>query len=382
MKIKFKFIISFLVFYVSTSVFAIDGFMHDAFLYMKPAVKDFSEIGIAENVSDGRAVKSSPVDLKKGDIFIDVDGCAKRVTKVTRSGNNITIDTEVPMPYEVFRIIEIPEQTADFMSAVNEKNNITAVSSSLRAVSDEDDSSSSWVDEKLIDSLLSDYDGQVTFELSFPFDGKSKSNMDSLLDEIDSYITAATTDENGDKRTDLTDEEKANVTNLENAKEQVDKRASKIEASPKLSFSPDLRWSTRTDKTNYAFKYAETGIDTHGTWKMWKWTTYYNPGYFEYNWFKDTDFGLDMTVTGGVEVKANVPIPGLAVGSESTGPYAGVYFDFGANAAVDVSYEYYTRTVKYERAFSNFNLVMWPSNENVVSAEWNPSAHQVDIVLD
>ncbi|HPO50219.1 MAG TPA: hypothetical protein PLO89_07855, partial [Spirochaetota bacterium] len=56
-----------------------DGKFHDTIIDFKNEVVDFSETGLMDNIRGGELVNLSPLDLQIGDIFIDVDGIAKKV---------------------------------------------------------------------------------------------------------------------------------------------------------------------------------------------------------------------------------------------------------------------------------------------------------------
>jgi hypothetical protein len=59
---------------------------------------------------DSRTIK----DLRVGSIFIDVDGKAKKVTRIYQEGDTVTIETEQPRPEEVFNGLTIPDQSIAF----------------------------------------------------------------------------------------------------------------------------------------------------------------------------------------------------------------------------------------------------------------------------
>ncbi|MBQ0051273.1 MAG: hypothetical protein KBT11_04310 [Treponema sp.] len=356
-----KLFIAAALFSASFSAFAIEGFLHDSFFAICSYIKDFSDIAIRENIVNGRAAAASPLDLKVGDIFIDVDGNAKKVVKITRYENNITIDTEPPEPQEVFDIITIPRQVADFKAAEEEKYaSRTATEESARAVSN--------AEKKLLDGLMPDYDIKVSPKLS-PFFSPIgiKDSSGGLLEACKQAIA----DPNN------TPEEKEH---LENTKQQIQNKFTTAKASPTFSITPDIRRKSYQNDFICDFSYVKPGIDTHGTWKFWKWTTYYDPGYYDFQWLSDIAWGMGIDVAGGV--KGTVSFPLVPVGSDAFGPYCGIYWDIGLNVTVSGSYYFYTRTAKYTESFSNFNTVFIPSNERAETIEWSPSAHQVDLLLN
>jgi hypothetical protein len=76
-------------------------------------VTDFRDDGLTGRIRDGVLVDPSPADLKVGDIFIDVDGNARKVSGVTKVGNDTYIDTVRPSFDEVYLYAEIPYQAID-----------------------------------------------------------------------------------------------------------------------------------------------------------------------------------------------------------------------------------------------------------------------------
>jgi len=110
-KIKFSI---FLVIALSVSFFSFSNTsIHDSIIDFNNNVVDFSETGLMDNVRNGSIVQISPLDLKVGSIFIDVDGIAKKVVSITQSGNDIIIDTVQPEIREVFEFYDIPIQTVN-----------------------------------------------------------------------------------------------------------------------------------------------------------------------------------------------------------------------------------------------------------------------------
>ncbi len=80
----------------------------------RPAVIDFREDGLLGCFRDGVLVNPSPADLKAGDVFIDVDGNARKVARVVREGNDWYVDTVRARFEEVFVYAEIPTQVLVF----------------------------------------------------------------------------------------------------------------------------------------------------------------------------------------------------------------------------------------------------------------------------
>ena len=74
----------------------------DMELTYKKGVLDFTNHGLPV-IRNGEVYQPTPVDLKVGDIFIDVDGNAKKVTSVTEENNTIIINT---VKAEFFEFVE------------------------------------------------------------------------------------------------------------------------------------------------------------------------------------------------------------------------------------------------------------------------------------
>ena len=108
-KIKSAVFIVFL-FLLNISAFS-NSSLRDTIMDFNNNVIDFSETGLMDNVRSGEIVQLSPLDLKVGSIFIDVDGIAKKVVRIEEVGNEIIIDTIQPEIREVFEFYRIPEQT-------------------------------------------------------------------------------------------------------------------------------------------------------------------------------------------------------------------------------------------------------------------------------
>jgi hypothetical protein len=77
-------------------------------------VIDFREDGLTGCFREGVLINPSPADLEVGDIFIDVDGNAKLVSKIEKVGKDIYIDTVKPRLEDVFLYAEIPFQIIVF----------------------------------------------------------------------------------------------------------------------------------------------------------------------------------------------------------------------------------------------------------------------------
>ncbi len=358
---------------ILSSAFAIDGLIHDSVLILSAKIKDFSDIGIRENITRGKAVNASPLDLEVGDIFIDVNGKAKKVISITRSGNNISINAVTPEISEVFDGINIPEQTADFNTAIEERDAFAEEvgSRTLEPEISEETTRSPAVTKTMLDTVMSTSDGYTKWSFTITPPGKSlysKGTFDDLKKMTDSAIKEAKAE--GDLKT---------VEELQGAKAMMSKKESAISSTAQVQITPQVRYKSWQNKAVYSASYAKTGIDTHGTWKMWKWTTYYTPGYVKYDWYRDVEFGAGLNVTGSIRANASVAIPGLSWGDGTSGPYAGFYIDFSANGGISVDYQYYKRSVHHSNVFSNFNLAFIPSNTKADDISWEPDAHQVII---
>lgn len=367
-----KFLTTAIIAALMSSAFAIDGLIHNSILILSAKIKDFSDIGIRENISRGRAITTSPLDLEVGDIFIDVNGKAKKVISITRSGNDISINAVTPELSEVFDAIQIPEQTADFQTAINERNAIAEeINPPMLELDDSEATTRSTVTKTMLDTVMSTNDGYTKWSFTITPPGKtfySKGTFDDLKKITDDAIKEAK--EAGDTKT---------VTDLQNAKAMMSKKESSISSSRSVSITPQLRYKSWQNKAIFSAAYAKTGINTHGTWKMWKWTTYYTPGYVKYDWYRDIELGAGINVTGALKANASVAIPGLSWGDGNSGPYAGFFIEFTANGGISADYQYYKRSVHHTTALSNFNLVFIPSNTNANDFSWEPDAHQVAI---
>lgn len=353
-----KIIISFLAFSFSICAFALDGLMRDSTLVLKPNVKDFSDVAIRENVLDGRAVQYSPLDLKVGDIFIDVDGGAKKVVSVSKKGNKINIKTAKPDFKEVFEYICIPEQKSDFSPVVNDYlDNRYGIQSS-------EDVSRAVSTKMVLDEFMSKKDSSV-INLSFTLKTGSKIPTFSLEPPNPSdYVK---------------EEDLKNMTEVE--KEELNKltedfkTAKKLTTSKSISITPEFRYRSNSDKIISAFKYAEIGIDRRGTWKFWKWRKYYHPGYIKFNYIRDVETGIGISVKGGANTAYKIPIyPAVA-----TGPYVSLDLEFKFNLSANLVYQYYSRDCSYNNVEANINLLFIPSNLRTNSVTWNPTVHQFNV---
>ena len=360
-----KIIISFLAFSFSICAFALDGLMRDSTLVLKPNVKDFSDVAIRENVLDGRAVQYSPLDLKVGDIFIDVDGGAKKVVSVSKKGNKINIKTAKPDFKEVFEYICIPEQESDFSPVVNDyldnRYGIQSSEDDFRAASDDSRATTS---KMVLDEFMSKKDSSVKH---FSFSLKTRDKLPTFSIEPPNpsdYVK----EEDMQHMTDVEKEE------LDKLKEDF-KKAKKLTTSLSLSIEPEIRYRSNSDTISSAFKYAEIGIDRRGTWKFWKWRKYYHPGYVKFNYIRDVETGIGISVKGGANSAYKIPIY-PAVG---TGPYVSFDMEFKFNLSANLVYQYYSRNSSYNNVEANINLLFIPSNLRTTSVTWNPTVQQLNV---
>ncbi|HUX40518.1 MAG TPA: hypothetical protein VMV83_05045 [Rectinemataceae bacterium] len=93
---------------------ALQTSFRDTVQIFRPSVVDFREDGIQGCFRGGVLINPSPAELKLGDVFIDVDGNAKKVAAVERVGSDLYVDTVAPRPEEVFLYVAIPDQTITF----------------------------------------------------------------------------------------------------------------------------------------------------------------------------------------------------------------------------------------------------------------------------
>lgn len=84
----------------------------------RPDVVDFRAEGLPGAFRDGVLVQPDPGDLKVGDVFLDVDGVARKVSRVQWADGDLYIDTVKPRFDEVYVYAEIPRQTVPLGRAV------------------------------------------------------------------------------------------------------------------------------------------------------------------------------------------------------------------------------------------------------------------------
>ncbi|HCM26324.1 MAG TPA: hypothetical protein DIC34_07250 [Treponema sp.] len=90
----------------------------NSMIHYKSGMMDFRDNGIPVCIQgDGSLVEPSPADLEEGDIFIDVDGKAKKVVGITEIDGDIYIDTAEPGLREIALFIYVPQQTILFSDA-------------------------------------------------------------------------------------------------------------------------------------------------------------------------------------------------------------------------------------------------------------------------
>lgn len=84
----------------------------------RPEVVDFRAEGLPGAFQDGVLVQPDPADLRVGDVFLDVDGVARKVSRVQWADGDLYIDTVKPRFDEVYLYAEIPRQTVSLSRAV------------------------------------------------------------------------------------------------------------------------------------------------------------------------------------------------------------------------------------------------------------------------
>ena len=351
-----------------SSAFAIDGLVRDSVFILSAKIKDFSDSGIRENITRGKAVTSSPLDLQVGDIFMDVNGHAKKVKSIVRSGNTISINTVTPEISEVFDGFNIPEQDADFQAAIKERD---AMSSMNYYDGDEELTRGETVSKTMLDNVMPTSKGYTKWSFTItpktvPISSLGKSNFDDLKKIATEEIEKA-----------KASKDKETIKNMEGLKAMISKRETAVNTATSFSITPQVRYKSWQNKAIYSASYAKISINKHGTWKIWKWTTKYDPGFVKYDWYRDTELGLGLKAEGAIKTNAVVPIPGASWGEGTSGPYAGLYFELNASGAISAEYQYYKRSAHHTSAFSNFNLIFVPSNTSAGDYGWEPDAHQI-----
>lgn len=100
-----------------SSLHALQPGFHNTIQDFRCGIIDFREDGLTGIIKDGALVYPSPADLQPGDIFIDVDGTAKKVARVEQVGNELYVDTVAPRFEEVYLYAAIPDQTLELASS-------------------------------------------------------------------------------------------------------------------------------------------------------------------------------------------------------------------------------------------------------------------------
>lgn len=341
------------------SGFAMDGFIRNATFYMKSNIIDFSESGIRENVVKGKSVYVKPTQLKVGDIFIDVDGGAKKVVKIIKDGKSISIKTVKPDFREVYDFIDIPDQSADFSPAISEYIDKRY----SPETSDYSKAAGGATEKTLLDEMLPKSAPNVKY-IETTIRINSKIDKWSTFDPS-SGVTQQAIDA-------MSQEERAAFD------EQVNeyKNKKKVITNGEVRITPKIRMRTGYDKANTSFRFASVDIDRKGTWRIWKWKIIYKPGYLNFDYVHDTELGIGIQIAGGVYSSFQVP---LYATPSPTGLYLKFLLEFKPNFTANYEFQYYTRDVKIADASSDVNAVLVPSNIRTKCYEWTPSATQHDI---
>lgn len=248
------------------SIFAEIAFDDSIFDYQCDVI-DFSESGIQENVRSNGIVDISPMDLKEGDIFVDADGTAQKVKSVSRSGNEVIIETTQPELREVFQFVSIPEQIHDV-----------------------------------------------------EFYGEDLSRANSVFTK---GILA----------------EKLSGSNVKIANKSFNV------AKGKVRIDVEGRFRNNKSKIISAFCLPYTKLNTHGTWKFWKWTIDYYKGMAKLGYDCDLEVGAGLGVTVNLSQSWSVLLfEGVVVDPVTTsGLRAEVFLWPGISGKIAAQFEAYTR---------------------------------------
>lgn len=351
---------------LSSSLFAIDGIMHDSLFCISSNVIDFSDDAIRENVIDGRSVTFSPLDLKVGDIFIDTNGHAKKVTNITINGKNISIDTVTPMAYEVFDAINIPDQSGNISDLIEEQ---------IEQTPDlEEITGSRAQNNDLLNTLM-------------PV-SKCKVNINPTIKIPVGKVPPVPTTENFaallQNQIDLSNNPEVQDEEKKIAKENISKIRQQYATLTKqhgVTINPIIRYQANVegkDYTNFGFQYIKIHIDRHGTCKFWKWTTWTEDGKGWLSIRNDSALGFGLKLGYYGQAKFSYPIvrtPGVV------GPYIGVFFNVIASANASVYGEMYIRKCITSNAQVTFNALMQKKSSNFDTQEWSPSLQQVGLIV-
>lgn len=343
----------------AAQVFALSNFMRDTIFVVKGSIKDFSDLGINETITGSRVAASNPLELKVGDIFVDVNGNAQKVTKIVKQGTNISIETETPEVAEVFKYICVPHQTTDFNDYEDEAETYSPY---MRKADIK------VQDGSMIDAFMPEDSKKWELTLNFSSDVKDYTkNVQDEIEELEEMAELAEGWENTQKANDFND--MANMLRKKNTNNNV---------SANLDLTVGVQYKKTSNKLDYDYGYSLPGWNTHGSRWPWKWTWDSGGGHAFVEYENDFDFGFYFDAFLYVDEYFSAPIPGLAYGSPSFGPFAGIYFDFEVYGGIGLNLSYYKHVKSissYRKDFTAFFSSRGEPQKTV--SIWAPSAVQV-----
>lgn len=343
-----------------TQLFALSNYMKDSIFIVKGNIRDFSEAGIGETIVGSRVASSNPLELNVGDIFVDVNGNAQKVTKIVKQGKNISIETETPEVAEVFKYIDVPYQVTDFNDygedAVTYASHIRSADSIKKA------------DGPMLDALMPEDSKSYGFTINFSKD--INDYTDKVNDEVKNLEKLADAAGNaGDSK-----KEKS----LNNMSNMLKKKNLNNSATANLDISCKLQYKKTKNNLDYSYKWSLPGFNTHGSRWPWKWTWDSGGGYAFLGYDNDFDIGLSIDFFGYVDNYLSIPIPYLAYGAPNWGPYVGVYFDVDINGGLGVSLNFYKHFEAKAAYQKDFNFYFASKGEPKKEAGiWAPGAFQI-----
>lgn len=359
-----------------TQLFALSNFMRDTVFIVKGSIKDFSEMGINETITGSRVASSNPLDLQVGDIFVDVNGNAQKVTKIVKKGNNISIETETPEIAEVFKYISVPHQSTDFNDygddAVTYSPYMRSIIDDIKPEDEEDDKplidKVSIQDGPMLDAFMPEDSKKWQLTLNFSKDIKDYTkNVSDKLDELDDLAKAAKA---------AGDSKKAN--DMNNMASMLQKKNTTNNVSANLDITVGVQYKSTSNKLDYDYKYSLPGWNTHGSRWPWKWSWDSGGGYAYVQYENDLDIGLNFDLYAYIDEYFSAPIPGLAYGASSFGPYAGVYFDLEFYGGGGFNVSYYKHIKSFSSYRKDFTSYFTSRGEPRKTTDiWGPSAWQV-----
>ena len=326
----------------SVSAFAGTNFRDSIFDYQND-VKDFSDDGINENVVDGRFVQASPLDLQVGDIFIDVDGTAQKVVSITKKKNEIIIDTIEPNIREVFLFLYSPDREIEI---------------------GDDLMISPYYEPKDI-IVEEEPESRVTVEN--PKDGYNWENPQETIHEII---------DSGSLLMGLLEEAMPKPTMAFGGQVKLDGKKPKSLSVGGLEFQPpekggddrvekgvettiefQARFKNNGISITPGFCLPYTSVNTHGTWKFWKWTLDYHSGYARVAEKYDVQLGVGIGVQ--VEGKKQWKFPLFTTTPSGTGVAFEVKWGPSISGSIVTGFEYYTHLIKESEAGCTLDGLLW-----------------------